>query len=71
MYVCHIFDLIVYVQLHASMFLYVSALRCFDYLLRTELFFSLVYRIDDTIRIVDTLIRYTIRIVIRIVSFIQ
>ena len=32
---------------------------------------SLVYRIDDTIRIIDTLIRYTIRIAIRIVSFIN
>ena len=32
---------------------------------------SLVYRIDDTIRIVDTLIRYTIRVAIHIVSFIQ
>ena len=35
---------------------------------------SLVYRIDDTIdtmRIVDTLIRYTIRIAIRIVSFVR
>ena len=32
---------------------------------------SLVYRINDTIRIVDTLIRYMIRIAIRIVSFIK
>ena len=31
----------------------------------------IVYRIDDTIRIVDTFIRYTIRIAIRIVSFMQ
>ena len=30
---------------------------------------SLVYRIDDTIRIVDTLIQYTIRIAIGIISF--
>ena len=44
-----------------------DSLRASPYFLSS----SLVYRIDDTIRIVDTLIRYTIRIAIRIVSFIQ